>query len=187
METTGARPKGWHPNALFLALFFWVPALGCLWMLLARFTGFTGGVGGWAWLYGSLAAPWMLLFGGGALLLAALWHYWQHRKAAETIRREGALRIGLPTPLFIRRYARLGLAGLMISGLVLAPRHLPVGGLLIKQQAEIRITRAKDGRQIGAPARILHCRYVSLDGTRQERFEGAEPEERCSLVHWWRP
>lgn len=154
----------------FLTLLILPPALGCLWVLLARFE-LVPPVPGLLWWFSIVVAPWWLLAAGGFQLFKALLSYLLHRQHAKTKRKEGATRKEVPPPPLLREQCIGGGGAVLLAGLILIPRYTPDGVLIwesskIERQTVMGTIRQEEGRMAWdtAEQRVWTCRYLTVNG-----------------------
>lgn len=154
----------------FLTLLILPPALGCLWVLLARF-GLVPPVPGLLWWFSVAVAPWWLLAAGGFQLFKALWGYFLHRQDEKNKTIKGATGHDKPSPKLYREQFIGGGGALLLAAAVLVPRHTPDGVLIwesskIERQPVIATIRREEGQMAWdtAEQRVWTCRYLTING-----------------------
>jgi hypothetical protein len=155
---------------LYITLIGLPPALGCLWVLLARF-GLVPPVPGLLWWGANAVAPWWLLVTGSIPLLQAGLHYGAHRLSRQTTRTEEMDGYRLPLPSMQRHRAWLGGGAVLLAAAILWPRYLPEGVLLWESTAVQNLlvadtARWEDGKFVTdrADHLVYTCIYLSLYG-----------------------
>ena len=154
----------------FLTLLILPPALGCLWVLLARFE-LVPPVPGLLWWFSIVVAPWWLLAAGGFQLFKALLSYLLHRQHAQTERIEGATQQAVSPARLIRDQLIGGGGAVVLAAAVLVPRYTPDGVLLwessaIERQPVMGTLRQEEGKMMldYADQRVWTCHYLTTLG-----------------------
>ena len=154
----------------FAALVVLLPALGCLWVLLAGF-GWVPPSPGLLWWGANAVAPWWLLGAAALVLFGAGWRYVLHRHHPQTRRTEQATGRRMPMPRLVRERGLVGIAALLLAAAVLVPRQTPDGVLLwessaIERQPVMGTLRKEEDQMMldYAEQRVWTCRYLTVNG-----------------------
>lgn len=172
----------------FAALFALPPALGCLWVLLARFE-LVPPVPGLLWWFSVAVAPWWLL-GAAVLVLAGTgWRYVLHRHNPQTRRAEQATGRRIPAPRLVRERGLVGIAALLLAGLILVPRYTPDGVLIwessaIERQPVMWTQRLEGDRMMQdyADQRVWTCHYLTVNGISTRVHVASRGFPYCSYI-----
>lgn len=155
---------------LFLGLFVVLPALGCLWVGLARL-GLSSPTGGLLWWLAIAVAPWWLLAVGALILGGTIWRYGLHRANPQTRRAEQATGKHVPAPRMLKERGIVGLAAVLLAGLTLFPRHTPDGVLFwesseLKRRGVLGTLHHEGDRLVEeiTEQRVWTCRYLTFQG-----------------------
>lgn len=175
--------------ALFCLVFVVPAALGCLWILLARWNALPGSDGGWLWLITVWAAPWVLLAAGAWLLASGTARHLWHRSSRQTRREEEALGVRLPAPRPVRLSLAAGALAMLLAAAVLMP--LLDGGVLIwESEAMERLpvggTSRWEGEQFvsnHADQRVLTCTYLTLGGLLEKVWVAHRQLPYCPYIY----
>ena len=179
---------GYGKLLTWCVVFVFPAGIACLWVLAFRYTGLLSPGDGWMWIASNLVAPWVLLGAGLILLAGGLIRFFWHRVRAR--REEKALGVRLPLPSLVLAY--LGAAGvsLVVSGLVLAPKHLPAG-VLIAQSEEVNRLPTGYARWKGeqfimdySDQRYLHCKYLTPLGVENNDGPASFGSPYCRYFLW---
>ena len=154
----------------FAALVVLLPALGCLWVVLAGF-GWVPPVPGLLWWGANAVAPWWLLGAAALVLFGAGWRYALHRHHPQTRRTEQATGRRMPMPRLVRERGLVGIAALLLAAAVLVPRQTPDGVLIwessaIERQPVMGTLRKEEDQMMldYAEQRVWTCRYLMVNG-----------------------
>ena len=154
----------------FAALVVLLPALGCLWVVLAGF-GWVPPVPGLLWWGANAVAPWWLLGAAVLILFGAGWRYTLHRHHPQTRRTEQATGRRMPMPRLVRERGLVGIAALLLAAAVLVPRQTPDGVLIwessaIERQPVMGTLRKEEDQMLldYAEQRVWTCRYLTVNG-----------------------
>ena len=154
----------------FAALFTLPPALGCLWVLLARFS-LLPPLPGLLWWFSVAVAPWWLLAVALLTFSRAGWGYAAHRLDPEIRRIEDEENRRIPAPRLVRERGLVGIAALLLAAAVLVPRQTPDGVLIwesskIERQTVMGTIRQEEGRMAWdtAEQRVWTCHYLTTLG-----------------------
>jgi len=154
----------------FAALVVLLPALGCLWVVLAGF-GWVPPVPGLLWWGANAVAPWWLLGAAALILFGAGWRYVLHRHNPQTRRTEQATGRRMPIPRLVRERGLVGIAALLLAAAVLVPRQTPDGVLIwessaIERQPVMGTLRKEEDQMLldYAEQRVWTCRYLTVNG-----------------------
>ena len=146
------------------------PALGCLWVLLARF-GLVPPLPGPLWWGANAVAPWWLLAVASLILGRAGWRYALHRLDPETQRIEKEEKRRVLAPRLVREGGLVSGGALLLAAAVLVPRHTPDGVLIwessaIERQPVMGTLRREEGQMMldYAEQRVWTCRYLTVNG-----------------------
>jgi hypothetical protein len=155
---------------LYITLIGLPPALGCLWVLLARF-GLVPPVPGLLWWGANAVAPWWLLAVALLTFSRAGWGYASHRLNPEIQRIEEEENRRVPAPRLVRERGLVGIAALLLAAAVLVPRQTPDGVLIwessaIERQTVMGTIRQEEGKMMQdyADQRVWTCRYLTVNG-----------------------
>ena len=155
---------------LYVTLVALPPALGCLWVLLARF-GLVPPLPGPLWWGANAVAPWWLLAVASLILGRAGWGYASHRLDPETQRIEKEEKRRVLAPRLVREGGLVSGGALLLAAAVLVPRHTPDGVLIwessaIERQPVMGTLRREEGQMMldYAEQRVWTCRYLTVNG-----------------------
>lgn len=155
---------------LYITLIGLPPALGCLWVLLARFE-WVPPIPGLLWWFAVAVAPWWLLAVALLSVSRAGWGYAAHRLDPEIQHIEKEKKRRIPAPRLVREKGIVGGGALLLAAAVLVPRQTPDGVLIwesskIERQTVMGTIRQEEGRMAWdtAEQRVWTCHYLTTLG-----------------------